>query len=264
MIYLRRSDDQGNVPLLAQTFPVAEHWVHRLVRCEVDFTHRASASTPCAAATPITSRCFARYLTFVPTNHFRASHERSINAETLSRRCQTSVQLTLKLAPLYKTVCDIASQRLYVFGRKNRKMFDKEHRDFLNCLTARVASGFDFRCLFLDPASEPHVLSSAHEDPDFPEQLWTSIKQAYKGVLAAGLNPADHCRMYHIVRTTTAIMVDDAVLFTHIRMNQEGRAKRLTKCGFTIVNADSALSAEILQEFLALWNTTTSTPLPQL
>jgi hypothetical protein len=40
MIYLRRSDDQGNVPLLAHTFPVAEHWVHRLVRCEVDFTHQ--------------------------------------------------------------------------------------------------------------------------------------------------------------------------------------------------------------------------------
>ena len=50
--------------------------------------------------THITSHCFARYLTFVPTNHFRGSHERSINAETLSRRCQTSVQLTLKLARL--------------------------------------------------------------------------------------------------------------------------------------------------------------------
>jgi hypothetical protein len=40
MIYLRRSNDQGNVPLFAQTFPVAEHWGHRLVRCEVDFTHQ--------------------------------------------------------------------------------------------------------------------------------------------------------------------------------------------------------------------------------
>ncbi len=40
MIYLRRSDDQGNVPLLGQSFPVAEHWLHRLVRCEVDFTHQ--------------------------------------------------------------------------------------------------------------------------------------------------------------------------------------------------------------------------------
>jgi len=40
IIYLRRSDDQGNVQLLAQSFRPAEHWVHRLVRCEVDFTHQ--------------------------------------------------------------------------------------------------------------------------------------------------------------------------------------------------------------------------------
>jgi hypothetical protein len=40
MIYLRRSDDQGDVSLLAQSFHVAEHWPHRLVRCEVDFTHQ--------------------------------------------------------------------------------------------------------------------------------------------------------------------------------------------------------------------------------
>jgi hypothetical protein len=40
MIYRRRSDDHGNVQLLAQSFRPAEHWVHRLVRCEVDFTHQ--------------------------------------------------------------------------------------------------------------------------------------------------------------------------------------------------------------------------------
>lgn len=40
IIYLRRSDDQGNVQLLAQAFRPAEHWVHRLVRCEVDFSHQ--------------------------------------------------------------------------------------------------------------------------------------------------------------------------------------------------------------------------------
>jgi hypothetical protein len=40
MIFVRRSDDKGNVHLLAKSFPVDEHWVHRLVRCEVDFTHQ--------------------------------------------------------------------------------------------------------------------------------------------------------------------------------------------------------------------------------
>lgn len=40
LIFLRRSDDRGQVGLLGRTFPVDAHWVHRLIRCEVDFTHR--------------------------------------------------------------------------------------------------------------------------------------------------------------------------------------------------------------------------------
>lgn len=40
MIYLRRSNDAGVVELLGRPFPVDPHWCHRLVRCEVDFTHK--------------------------------------------------------------------------------------------------------------------------------------------------------------------------------------------------------------------------------
>jgi len=38
IIYLRRTDDAGRVHLLGRSFPVAKIWLHRLVRCEVDFT----------------------------------------------------------------------------------------------------------------------------------------------------------------------------------------------------------------------------------
>ena len=38
MIYIRRSTELGDVNLLGHNFRVAEHWLHRLVRCEVDFT----------------------------------------------------------------------------------------------------------------------------------------------------------------------------------------------------------------------------------
>jgi hypothetical protein len=40
MIFLRRSSENGNVDLLGRAFPVDPHWPHRLVRCEVDFTHQ--------------------------------------------------------------------------------------------------------------------------------------------------------------------------------------------------------------------------------
>jgi len=39
MIFIRRSDEHGAVNLLARGYPVDQNWPHRLVRCEVDFTH---------------------------------------------------------------------------------------------------------------------------------------------------------------------------------------------------------------------------------
>jgi hypothetical protein len=40
MIFLRRSNEHGNVHLLNKAFSVDQHWSHRLVRCEIDFTHQ--------------------------------------------------------------------------------------------------------------------------------------------------------------------------------------------------------------------------------
>jgi transposase len=36
IIYIRRTSDQGAVEILGRQYEVAEHWLHRLVRCEVD------------------------------------------------------------------------------------------------------------------------------------------------------------------------------------------------------------------------------------
>ena len=40
MIYIRRTDDTGHVHMLGQRFRISATWLHRLVRCEVDFDHR--------------------------------------------------------------------------------------------------------------------------------------------------------------------------------------------------------------------------------
>lgn len=39
IIYIRRSSEQGAVDLLGRSYAVDVDWPHRLVRCEVDFTH---------------------------------------------------------------------------------------------------------------------------------------------------------------------------------------------------------------------------------
>lgn len=38
LIYIRRTNDHGQASLLGHPFPVDAHWVHRLVRAEVDLT----------------------------------------------------------------------------------------------------------------------------------------------------------------------------------------------------------------------------------
>jgi hypothetical protein len=39
IIFIRRTDEHGQVHLLGQCFTVSPDWLHRLVRCEVDFDH---------------------------------------------------------------------------------------------------------------------------------------------------------------------------------------------------------------------------------
>lgn len=40
LIYLRRTDDEGQARMLGRVFKVQEHWVHRLIRAEVDLDQR--------------------------------------------------------------------------------------------------------------------------------------------------------------------------------------------------------------------------------
>lgn len=40
MIFIRRTDETGHVHMLGRRFGVSRTWLHRLVRCEVDFNHR--------------------------------------------------------------------------------------------------------------------------------------------------------------------------------------------------------------------------------
>jgi hypothetical protein len=39
MIFIRRTNETGHAHLLGQRFAISPHWLHRLVRCEVDFDH---------------------------------------------------------------------------------------------------------------------------------------------------------------------------------------------------------------------------------
>ena len=159
---------------------------------------------------------------------------------------------------LYSSVLDVGSQRLLVFGRKNRKLFDKEHMEFFRALPAMIDKGFDFRVLFLDPRSPHHVLDVAHRDPDFPSQLRRCIESARSLLSDVGLDPARHLRTYSVIRAAEIIVVDDAVAFTPIRFDEYGRVRGLTKASFTVASAMSPFGHEWVETFESQWSVAAS------
>lgn len=154
---------------------------------------------------------------------------------------------------LYGSALEIAQDRLWIFGRKNRKLFDKEHRDFLRTLPKRVSKGFDFRVLFLSTDAPTHVLRAAHADADFPSQLAQAQLQAVQAFVDAGLDVDEHCRVYGVTRTHSALVVDDAVLYSPVLVDHAGQATRLTKSSFSALNSTSPMGLELVQDFERHW-----------
>jgi hypothetical protein len=114
-------------------------------------------------------------------------------------------------------------------------------------------SGFDLKLLFLDPNSPDHVITAAHHDPEFRTQLKQSIEYAINVFSKFGLDPDHYCRTYRRHRNVAMTLVDDAVLFTPIRADENGIEIRLTKCSFTIIHANSKLGEELIKDFTGLW-----------
>lgn len=154
---------------------------------------------------------------------------------------------------LYSTVMEIAKKRLYIFGRKNRKVFDKEHHDFLSSLKGKIKAGLDFRVLFLDPEASDHIIRAAHRDDDFKAQLTTCIDIAKRVCIRHGIASNKICRKYSIMRAAGVIVVDDAVLYSLVRVSADGRAEKLTKAPFTIVNSTVPLGKDLCYSFLKYW-----------
>lgn len=156
---------------------------------------------------------------------------------------------------VYSSAYELAKKRIWIWGRKNRKVFDKEHKDFFNNLKSRIDSGFDFRVLFLDPLSSPAIISKAHKDADFNSQLEAGIIAAKSVCANAGVSLEDVARSYNGLRNTGMVIVDDAILYSPIQYDKDGCVEPLTKAPFNVVGIESLLGEDLEKSFLSCWNT---------
>jgi hypothetical protein len=154
---------------------------------------------------------------------------------------------------LYSTLTSITNHRLYVFGRKNRKLFDKEHKDFFTGIKSRIDQGFDFKALFLSPEAPSLIIEQAHQDSNFMMQLQMCIQNAQMVLRNYGLDPAEHCRVYKIERKYALMIADDAVLFSNLHFDDLGNVEPITKAPFNVINSKSIIGLEMVDHFLSAW-----------
>lgn len=154
---------------------------------------------------------------------------------------------------LYDVVTNLADTRLLILGRKNRKLFDKDHIVFFKKLKTKIDRGFDFRILFLDPAGPEVIIQSEHRSASFAAELQQCCHHAMDVLSAAGIDPSKHARFYRAHRSVVVVVIDDATLFSPIHLGLDGKPLPLTKAAFTIVNSTSPQGAEMCQLFEELW-----------
>ena len=61
-------------------------------------------------------------------------------------------------------------------------------------------------------------------------------------------------RKYNVQRTFEIIVIDDAVLFTPIQFDKDGRTKRLTKSPFIITNIYTSQGRAMYENYIMTWD----------
>lgn len=165
--------------------------------------------------------------------------------------------------PLYEILLKNATKKFWVFGRKNRKVFDIRNDELIKAMASK--QGFDFKCLFLNPESPDELLLSAQDTLGFSDKLKLCIRDAYFRLKISGIDPHQSIRLYSIPREYAVVIVDDVVLFSPIHYKKTSetdehmngspkKPKHLTKSAFNLASIDDDIAKFHLDKFMEVWN----------
>ena len=157
-------------------------------------------------------------------------------------------------AEFYKRILNYAEKRLWIFGRKNRKLFSNDNNTFFEGLKYKREHGFDFRCLFQDFFASKYELSHAQRNPNFKLSLSLAIKDAANKLNENMLNIADFCKVYkNILRNEVIIVIDDKIIIHEITRNEDNTPEHLTGNSFYIIDTECFVGKKYLSKFNLIW-----------
>lgn len=158
---------------------------------------------------------------------------------------------------LYNILLNVVDKRFWIFGRKNKKLFSNENRNFFQNINRRSKNGFDFRCLFINPHKKT-LLKKAQKGNDFEKRLNGCIYEARNMLNENNVTFDSVCRFYSCEREAEIIIVDNAIIYSHVLFDDDDLPKPFTNAPFYIVDIENALGKKYFQLFLDAWEESSS------
>lgn len=162
---------------------------------------------------------------------------------------------------LYKLITDTfmyTGKYLWIYGRKNMKLFSGSYKSFFKYLEEKTLNGnasmdgIDFKCLFLDPNSKEVV--RAHPQPELLKaELESTIIRA-KSVIQDNSILKKCFRMYSNKREEIIIRLDNCIIYSLPYFDANGRPQLLTNTNFEVFSVNSKKGQECIKLFEDVWN----------
>lgn len=154
---------------------------------------------------------------------------------------------------LYKFILSNTHKRLWVFGRKNKKLFDRGNVGYFCRFGASVQNGFSLRCLFLDPLANSVILENAQKKKNFENALRVCIDDAVDIIEESGFESKQAVKLYRVIRNDAIIISDNIVFFENVKYSEDMKPSHLTNTGFFVTSIDSCVGEYYLDIFEEAW-----------
>lgn len=161
---------------------------------------------------------------------------------------------------LYKVITEsfmYTGKYLWIYGRKNMKLFGGNFKNFFKYLDEKSYNhedmdGIDFRCLFLNPNSDE--VSRAHSQKEiFSQELRTTLYRA-RDVIGDNKRLEQCFRLYSNKREAIIIRLDNCIIYSRPMFDAEGVPQLLTNTPFEVFSTESNKGIECVRDFEEVWN----------
>ena len=156
----------------------------------------------------------------------------------------------------YKFLLENTKKRLYIFGRKNRKLTSFEFDSAFDKLLSK--NDFDLKILYINPDCESSINGSAQDVENFRHKLISSMQYMNERLKKIKKTISEYCRMYSINRDSEIIVADNVVFYKDLGFSLDGKPLHFTNCSFSLTSINSTLGSYYCNKFQNCWNDSTT------